>query len=353
MTVPHTAIVLLNWNGWQDTVACVSELLKLDDQDCVIVVCDNASRDDSWIEMQNWCRDNAAGSFEVWQPGKTWSGRSKITFIQTGANLGFAGGCNIGIRFALQQTDCDYVWLLNNDTEVSSSSLSNQVRRMRADSTVGLLGSTLVYDQNRAEVQCFGGYGFNFWNARVRPLPFGTDPQRTPAVPEVEGRLRYVSGASTFTSRRFLETIGLLNEQYFLYFEEIDWAVRRGPFRISYCPESVVFHKEGRSIGSAQSIDRRSRQSELWLTRNRILFMRTYFPWRVPITLFWVMMVAGVRFCTGRRELAMVLLQGIRNGLLATVQPLPDRAAWPSETPQCDEHSPVERGSATQRGVAR
>ncbi|WP_419804056.1 glycosyltransferase family 2 protein [Terriglobus sp.] len=334
MTEPQTAVVLLNWNGCRDTVACVASLHQSESQDFIIVICDNASEDDSWEKIQSWCEANASGTFAIWEPGSRWDGTKKVALIQTGSNLGFAGGCNVGIRFVLQQTSCDYLWLLNNDTVVYPDALTNQVQMMQTDRGLGPLGSTLVYFDQPDTVQCFGGYGFNFWTARVRPFPFVPDPKQPPSVAEVESRMRYVSGASTFVSRRFVESVGLLNEQYFLYFEEIDWAVRGKGFRISYCPDSIVLHKEGRSIGSASAATRRSRQSELWLTRNRILFTRTYFPLRLPVALVWVLLVALIRLCTGKREMAATLLQGVWKGLRAPIRPLPKFSEWPPETLQ-------------------
>ena len=334
MTVPKTAVILLNWNSWKDTVACVSSLLQSESQDFVIVICDNASGDDSWSQICRWCEANVERGYELWVPGRHWIGHTQVVLIQTGGNLGFAGGCNVGLRFALQQTRCEYLWLLNNDTRVTSTSLVHQVRCMQENRDLGLLGSTLVYDDASHLVQCFGGYGFNFWTGRVRPFPFLPDAKQPPSVSDVERRMRYVSGASTFTTRRFVESVGLLNEQYFLYFEEIDWAVRGKQFRMSYCPASIVFHKEGGSIGSARSATRRSQQSELWLTRNRVLFTRTYFPEKLLTLLPWVLLVALIRVCTGRWKVAIVLLRGLWNGMRAPVRSVPKLSEWPRETLQ-------------------
>ncbi|GAA3769188.1 glycosyltransferase family 2 protein [Terriglobus aquaticus] len=331
---PRTAIILLNWNGWRDTLACLESLLGSDRQGFVAIVCDNGSSDDSWEQISRWGRQRLGDRFSAWSLGEQWKPDQQIVLIQTGANLGFAGGCNIGIRFALQQTPCEYLWLLNNDTEVAPNSLSEQVRRMERDRGLGLLGSTLIHDAPSRPVQCFGGYGFNFWTGRVRPFPFPLDASHPPSVPEVEQRLRYVSGASTFATRAFVEAVGLLNEQYFLYFEEIDWAVRGKGFRLSYCPESVVLHKEGRAIGSAASSAQRSEQSELWLTRNRVLFTRTYFPLRLPVAIAWMLVVALIRGLKHGPSHARLLLRGVWNGLKAPIRPLPTMNEWPAETLQ-------------------
>lgn len=328
----RTAIILLNWNGWGDTLACLESLRRSDRQNFVAVVCDNGSSDASWQQICQWGEQQLGQRFSVWAPGQAWQQHQQVVLIQTGANLGFAGGCNIGIRFVLQQTTCEYLWLLNNDTLVQPDSLSHLVRRMDEDPGLGLLGSTLVYDAPSNPVQCFGGYGFNFWTGRVRPFPFVKNAANPPSVAAVEKRIRYVSGASTFTSRTFVQSVGLLNEQYFLYFEEIDWAVRGSRFRLSYCPESVVIHKEGRAIGSSSSSSLRSEQSEMWLTRNRVLFTRTYFRARVPVVAAWVVAVAVVRSLKHGHRAGAVLLRGLWKGMTAPVRPLPSLSTWPAKT---------------------
>jgi hypothetical protein len=104
----------------------------------------------------------------------------------------------------------------------------------------------------------------------------------------IEKEMSYVSGASMLVSKRFLETVGLMEESYFLYFEEIDWAQRAaGRFKFVYAPGSIVYHKEGGAIGSSGSGRRRSPQSFFWLTRSRLLFTAKYHPEAVPsVTLY-------------------------------------------------------------------
>ena len=145
---------------------------------------------------------------------------ARLILVQTGANLGFAGGCNVGMRYALLNTNADFVWLLNNDTVVEAHSLGLQIEAMDQRPQIGILGSTLVYFNEQNRVQAAGGYDFNFWTARVLPPARGLDLANLPPEHEIEKRLKYISGASMFVRRTYIETVGLLNEQYFLYFEE-------------------------------------------------------------------------------------------------------------------------------------
>ena len=316
----HVYVILLNWNGWRDTIECAESLLDMRASDYTVVICDNASEDDSYRYLRSWALASRPCSFVEWHPGEevTTRGDKSVVLIQTGDNLGFAGGCNVGIRYGLACNNGDYFWLLNNDTVVDPEALNAQRRKMESRPDIGILGSTLLFYSSREVVQCQGGYGFNRWNARVRPL------LRSPSIAdlrpeeEVESRLHYVSGASMFVRQAFVEQVGLLNEQYFLYFEEVDWITRaKGRFSLGYCAASLVYHKEGRSIGSDQDRVRRSVVSERFLTRNRLLFTKTYMPHRLPVTLLWVGMVALHDMLRGRFSRSRMMLRSIVEGLLA------------------------------------
>jgi GT2 family glycosyltransferase len=234
------------------------------------------------------------------------------------------------MRFALRHTSAEFVWLLNNDTVVDTGSLTAQIATITSDPSVGIVGSTIVYFDQPAVVQCFGGFGFNFWNGRVRPLPFTASISAVPPASEVDPLLRYISGASMFLTRRFLEDVGPMNEQYFLYFEEIDWAVRAERFRIAFCPTSVVYHKEGSSIGSNRDASARSFKSELWLSRNRVLFTRTYFPVRAFLVVLWMLFVIAVRLVQGERGLAKAMWRGMDDGIRAPKKTLSQISQWPA-----------------------
>ena len=149
----HVYIVLVNWNGWRDTIECLESVFRLDYPDFMVVGCDNASGDDSLAQIKSW----AAGTLVIraknpalaelvepaipkpveWveydrptaEAGGSPDNDARLVLIRTGGNLGFAGGNNVGIRFALAHDDCTHVWLLNNDTVAPPDSLSHLVAR--------------------------------------------------------------------------------------------------------------------------------------------------------------------------------------------------------------------------------
>jgi GT2 family glycosyltransferase len=323
-------VILLNWNGWRDTVECLESVLRLEGPEVRVVVCDNASSDSSLDHIVSWAQGHTSPEFDdphygyladtplskpvrfaQWKPGEAIDieAEERLTLISTGANLGFAGGCNVGLRYVMERGDAEFIWLLNNDTVVRPDAVQLLCEKMWTNPEIGFCGSTMVFYAEPNVVQCYGGYDFNDWTARVLPL---THASRADALPEeaaIERRLKYISGAAMFVRPEVLSTIGLMNEQYFLYFEEIDWATRAaGKYTLGWCARSVVYHKEGRSIGSNRSHLRRSLSSERYLSRNRIIFMMTYYPARLPVTLLWVTVVAALRLLRGDAGQAKTVL---------------------------------------------
>lgn len=269
---PSVAIVLLNWNCWPLTLTCLESLFRLDYPNYTVIVCDNASSDGSMSELRAW----AAGRQSAPPPSavqlhalvdppvpKPVAVRElergdaashalppvPLTLIQTGANLGFAGGCNVGIRHALARK-ADYVWILNNDTVASPDSLLHLVAALRSDPEIGIVGSTLLSIHRPSQVLALGGGRLRRATGATRHIGAGEswpphEPLPAPAEP-----MDYVVGASMLVSRRVLETIGLMDEGYFLYYEELDWAFRLRPsMRIGYAPASVIYHHEGGTTG--------------------------------------------------------------------------------------------------------
>ena len=261
-TVPKVFIVILNWNGLEDTLACLSSLEHLDYPNFEVIIVDNDSSD---------------GSEEVLRERY-----GQHIVVQSGANLGFAGGTNVGLRYALEH-GADYAWLLNNDTLVEPDALTELVKRMQERPDAGLCGSTLVYHHDRSRVQAYGGATYNKWLSTSRHI--GQDAPRDEEVDaeEVEAQLDYLVGASCLVSRPFLEEVGLMSEDYFLYFEEVDWAARaKGRYKLAFAPKSVVYHKEGGSIGSSSDGAKKSRLADYYGVRNRLLYTRKHAPEALP-----------------------------------------------------------------------
>lgn len=304
MSAKPVAVVLLNWNGWADTIECLETLLRSDYPDFRVIVCDNASSDGSLDKIAAWAdgqleaggaegfqrlraaplaRPLAYQRLDATQALQAPARDTPLTLIDTGGNLGFAGGNNVGLRHAMASGRYAYYWLLNNDTVIEPDALSHLVERMDADAGIGIAGSTLRHYYAPQLVQVAGGSSYNRWRCRATPLA-ANQPAALPLdAAAIEQRMAYVAGASMMVSDAFLRDVGLMAEDYFLYFEEFDWACRAaGRYRLAYAPLSLVYHKEGGSIGTGAR-GKLSATALYYLQHNRLKFTRRFFPARMPL----------------------------------------------------------------------
>ena len=311
-----TAIIVLNWNGWRQTIHCLESLLRTEKADFRIVICDNDSRDGSVNHLLAW----AAGDISVWtSPAHPLHGHtmppapkplgitvldasSKLpppteipgtVLIKTGGNLGYAGGNNVGIAWALQDPRCDSFWILNNDTIISPTALAAFRADARARPEIGLWGGLIGNYDAPDTIQALGGgtYG-KFWSGKGRLLSSERKISDQFDARSIERRLEYITGACIFATRAFIEQIGPMEDKYFLYYEELDWARRaKSRFGLGFCPEAKVWHMESLTINPRMLGIRPkpSRISEYFIRRNRVLFARKVHPPLVPVLLatYW------------------------------------------------------------------
>lgn len=249
---PTVYIILLNWHGWQDTIACLESLASLEYTNYRILVVDNGSTDDSVTRIR--------------------AAHPEVPIIETGCNLGFSGGCNVGIRRALEE-GADYVWLLNNDTTVEPLALSAMVDVAEADPRVGAIGSMIYYLDNPKEIQAWGGGSVNFW--------FGLSRHHLAPVPS--SKLHYLTAASILLRRSALEEVGLLDEEtFFMYWEDVDFSfrLRKAGWRLAVADQSIVFHKEHAATGKGSPL------LDYYFNESAARFFRFYSPFGVwPITI--------------------------------------------------------------------
>lgn len=225
-TEPKVTVVIPNWNGIDHILECLEILMKVEYSNFDVIVVDNNSEDDSHKAV--------AENFP------------KVQIIQNSQNLGFAEGCNVGIRQAMKDGSA-YVWLLNNDAMVDAGSLRALVRTAHKEDNIGMTGSKVYYYDDPAMLW---GVGMKINWIRGETYPIGWHQRDTGEFNEccdVEG----LAGCSLLVKRRVCEEVGLMDKDYFLYAEEIEWCVRarRKGFRCVVVPESIVFHKEGASSG--------------------------------------------------------------------------------------------------------
>ena len=244
-------VIVLNWNNWKLTNECLASLQRLDYDDFRVLVLDNGSTDGS------------AGRIRERFP--------EVEIIELGANLGFAQGNNAGIRVALDRR-ADYVWLLNNDTTVDPRALRAMVERAEADPKIGAVGSAIYYATERERLWAWGGGYVNFLLGQ---------PQ-TFLRPVADERIQYLAGASMLLRRSALESVGLLDEGFFLYWEDAEYCfrIRRAGWRLAVAGDSKVWHEVSATAG------KKGVRSDATLSRSAVRFFRRNSP--VPLISIWV-----------------------------------------------------------------
>ena len=208
-------IVLLNYKGYTDTSACIKSLRKITYKDYTIIVVDNNSCDGSYERLKEENPD--------------------CVILQAGQNKGFSAGNNIGIRYALEN-GADYVMMLNNDTEVAADFLDIMVSRANEETVVT---PCIYYYSNPHEVW----YAAGRINRR-RCTVYNRDENKSEYVD-------YASGCCLLMPRKVIERVGMWAEEYFMYYEDMDYSLRilENKFNIFYEKNAKVYHKVGRTAG--------------------------------------------------------------------------------------------------------
>lgn len=289
---PAVSAVVVNWNGWRDTIPCVRSLLAQQEVDLHIVVCDNGSTDDSIARLEDWAAGLPAHE------------GSRLHLLHLGHNLGYAGGLNEGIRWAQAHWPARLFWLLNNDVDADPAALRELLAARERVRDAGLCGSVLLeWDEPR--VQAVGGR-YRKW------LGVGWHEKTT--LDAAEGvclTMDYPVGASLLVSHDYLDRVGMMEETYFLYGEEVDW-VERGR-RQGYVPvvalRSRLRHKEGASTGSVGGVRGKSLLSERYGVVNRLRVTRKFWPWLLPVVWSSLLLVALDRLVHGEWARALLVMR--------------------------------------------
>lgn len=243
---PRVAIIVLTYNGLADTLACLASLEGLDypRERYRTVVVDNASQDGT--------------------PAAVREAYPQVVVIENDANLGFAAGNNVGLRYALAH-GYDYALLLNNDTEAAPDMLTELVTAAEADPRSGAVGPIIYY--HAAPTRVWSAGGWIDWEQGISRMEGEVEDRgQFTAIREVD----FVTGCAMLLRRTALERAGLLDERFFMYFEETEWCVRarRAGFRILFTPRAKLWHK----IPLNARFDKE--YLAYYMTRNRLLFLR-------------------------------------------------------------------------------
>jgi GT2 family glycosyltransferase len=226
MHSPPTYVIVLNWNGRDETLECLASLGHVTYPSMSVLVVDNGSSDGSQEAIRQKYPE--------------------VTLLETGSNLRFAGGNNVGIRFALGR-GAEQIVLLNNDTTVDPEFLGAMTAALQSWPGAGIVAPKILYSADPGHVWYAGGE-ISFWTGTMRHRGIRQPDGERFDRPCETG---YASGCCLMVTRTTVETIGLLDESYFMYSEDADWSLRarQAGFRVLYEPRARVWHKVSVSAG--------------------------------------------------------------------------------------------------------
>ena len=249
---PHVTIVIVNWNRVVDTLECLDSLARMTYPSFSIVVVDNGSNDGSMDAIERWS-----------------SRKIPVELIRNDINLGFARGSNQGMLHALT-ANTDYVFLLNNDTVVEPDVLELLVETAEQYDDIGMVGPK-IYQYGKENILDSAGTRTIRWLAQGFLLGHGKADHGQYDNP---GELPYVTGTALLVKCTVLEKVGLMDEDYFCYFEDFDWGLktRKAGYRLLLEPRAVIHHRGSRTAGFNSPFYMQH------MVRSRILFARKHIP---------------------------------------------------------------------------
>lgn len=349
---PKVAIIILNWNGWKDTIECLESVFQIAYPLYEVIIVDNGSKDGSLQKIKDYATgkikteskfvdyslENKAIHVKEYTKNeletsvsreetiknpvsreetiKNPASRKNLILIENDNNYGFAEGNNIGIRFALNKLNPDYILLLNNDVVVDTLFLNELINVAENDAQIGILGPTVYEYKNPQEIQSAGAK--IYWNTgeavnlRSHKNKYSDEPEDVDSV----------IGCALLAKSELFYKIGYLNKDYFAYLEETEWCVRahKAGYRIVHVPKGKIWHKGGATSNKITGF------TLYHHTRNKFWFMKKhssknqyasflfyFFGYRM-----WLI-IGGILYRQKKSEMKpsfISFLKGIRDGIV-------------------------------------
>lgn len=255
LSMKTVSVITVNYNQPKVTEELL-ESISLTTAGLEIIVIDNGSKTD---------------------PTTEWKTKyPNVKFIRSEQNLGFAGGNNIGIKAATG----DYLFFVNNDTEFMPGLVETLVKVLDDNPVVGMMSPKIKYYNDKTLIQYAGYTPINYYTCRNSCI--GLREKDKGQYDHITGPTAYCHGAAMMIRKEAIEKAGLMNENFFLYYEEVDWCerIKRAGYQAWVCTDALIWHKESVSVG------KKSKLKEYFMNRNRILFIRRNAPFFKKMTFY-------------------------------------------------------------------
>lgn len=325
--VANTVIIIVSYRNPSDVVSCLTALAQLDPNSSFdVFICENGGEDHFRQLVMRLANSNELCSdgvlceltcnnyFSEMAQFRLLPRASRVSIGCAFDNLGYAGGINVWLRVIESLEGWDGVWILNPDTEPKTNALAALIERAQVGG-IGMVGSTILEAGSDDIVRFRGGLHWQKFLARPIAVGIGESLDATCDLAKIESTMDSLSGASMYVTRSCIERIGLMNESYFLFFEDLDWGVRAKGLGLGYAKDSVVTHKRGTTTGSARNLAAVSRLAVYLEHRNGIHFVRRHFSHFVALRII-VSLLYAARFLFARSpKNCLAVFDGVVAGL--------------------------------------
>jgi GT2 family glycosyltransferase len=310
-------VIILNYKKWEDVAECLETLFRSLYDNFTVIIIDNDSQNNSLEYLVHWAENNTNFSnrlshfsidkllkpvvykyfnIDAFTDEIIPADLPQLVFIQNKANNGFAGGINPVLKCLLKEDA--FIWLLNPDMVVEETTLHSLAAFATNNPPESIIGSVIKYYSNPGKIHLYGGGKINFNSGTIEMIKRKSELFK----------MDYVSGGSLFTHARNFYNLGLLPEDYFLYWEETEWCycAKMKGYKLCLCETAVCYDKVSTSIG-------KSFLADYYYTRNGLLFLSKYKKKKVPVALFFTLLRFLKKIATGQRARA----KGVYKGMLS------------------------------------
>ena len=358
----RVAILIVGFRNPQDVQACVSSLARSSEQPLFdVFICENGGSDafrqvcEALVDPHGPCQpltgdlpdaiSRPSGRLSKVECLALKDRASRVWIGCAEQNLGYAGGVNVWLERLLPIPDFQGFWILNPDAEPDPDALRALVEHSQL-ANKGMVGSTIVTPDRRDYVYCRAGHSWRKLRTQLALLGLGQPISEPIDLPAIEAILESISGASMYVTRECVKDIGLMDERFFLYYEDADWSTRAKKHGLGYAPDSIVPHRGGTTIGSAQSRAQRSLLSVYLESRNHLHFVRIHWFGYLPLALMFGCLQAAL-FLPGSPKNARAAVAGMLAALRGEIgQPQFHEAMTNSSPPlMSDNTSAANQGS--------
>lgn len=243
---PRVFIIIINYNGFEDTYECINSLNNIKYVNYKIIIVDNNSNNESYEKLK-----------------KLTKKFNNCILLRSENNNGFASACNIGINYAIKN-NCDYVLLLNNDTIVDKDFLKILVNKcLEYDNKI--IATCKIVNYYKRDIVWYGGGYFSKLKGNVYHFKGNINDKKF----NIDRFVTFASGCCLLIPLEIIKKIGLLDESYFLYYEDADYSCKviKNNYDILYCSKSIIYHKISHTTGKIEGLN------QYYYYRNRCIFI--------------------------------------------------------------------------------